>query len=106
MLISKSFDEWENSYKSAAHVLKDMPLKLEKLNDIHNRPQYYAGYYCRNIPGNLGMKGSVSSEANHSSIISHFGDSGAWSIVYHINKLMEKQDYFIGMDTKKEIIYS
>ena len=78
-----------------------MPLKLEKLNDIYNRPQYYAGYYCRNIPGNLGIKGSVSSESNHSSIISHFGDSGAWSIVYHMNKLMQRQQYFSGVDTKR-----
>ena len=77
MLIGKTKDGWEISYKNAAIVLKDMPLKLEKLNEIYKRPQYYAGYYCRNIPGNLGMKGSVSAEVNHASIVSHFGDSGA-----------------------------
>ena len=58
------------------------------------------------IPGNLGIKGSVFAEANHSSIVSHFGDSGTWSIIYHINKLMKMQTYFISLDTKKEIIYS
>ena len=83
-----------------------MPLKLEKLTDIYNRPQYYAGYYCRDVPGNLGIKGSVSAESNHASIVSHFGDSGAWSIVSHINKLMERQNYFILIDTKTEIICS
>ena len=77
MLICKTVDEWEISYKSAAEVLKDMPLKLEKLTDIYNWPQYYAGYYCRDIPGNLGIKGSISAEENHASIISYFGDSGA-----------------------------
>ena len=48
MLIGRTVDEWEKSYKSAVKVLKDMPLKLEKLSNIHNRPQYYAEYYCRN----------------------------------------------------------
>ena len=83
-----------------------MPLKLNKLTDIYNRPQYYAGYYCGDIPGNLGIKSSVSTGVNHASIISHFGDSGTWSIVYHINKLIERQNYSVSLDTKIEIIHS
>ena len=49
-----------NSFKSAAIVLKDMPLKLEKSTEIYNRPQYYDEYYCRDIPSNLDIKGSTS----------------------------------------------
>ena len=73
MLICKTVDEWENSFQSAAIVLKNILLKLEKLTDNYIRPQYYAGYYCTHIPGNLDIKGSVSIEANNSSIVRNFG---------------------------------
>ena len=99
-LICKNVDEQENSFKSPAIVLKDMPLKLEQFTEIYNRPQYYAGYYCRDIPGNLKIKGSASAESNYFFIVSHFDESGARSIVYHSNTLMERQNNFISIDTK------
>ena len=98
MLLSKIKDEWEMAYDSARIKLVDHPRKLELLRQIYNRPSYYAGYYLSNIPGTLNIHGSQSSESNHSSIVRHFGESGAWSIVYQLKKLLERQRYFMSQD--------
>ena len=69
-------------------MLEANPRKLELLTSIYNKPSYYAGYYLGNIPGNLNIYGTAAAaESNHAAIVRHFGDSGAWNIVYHIRKL-------------------
>ena len=101
MLLSHTEQEWKEAYKSASTLLENMPLKQEKLDDIYNRASYYAGYYLCNITGNLNCHGSAPAEQNHSSVNAHFGESGAWTIIFQINKLMERQNYFINKDTTK-----
>ena len=98
MLLSKISNEWEMAHVSAKLKLEGYPRKLEILREIYNRPSYYAGYYLTNIPGNLNIHGTASSESNHSSIVRHFGESGAWSLVYQIKKLLERQRYFMSQD--------
>ena len=64
--------------------------KNEKLDGIYNHPSYYAGYFLFNITGNLKCHGSAPAEQNHSSITAHFEESGAWTIKFQSNKLLEK----------------
>ena len=56
-------------------------------------------YCCKIVPGNIDLKGSVYAELNHASIVIHFGDICSWTIVYHMHKLMEMQDYFLSIDS-------
>ena len=72
---------------------------MEKLQEIYDRPAYYAGYYVKRLPGNLNANGSAPSEANHSSITAHFGGSGAWTSIFHLHNLMERQQYLLNKDT-------
>ena len=89
MLLSKSREEWDTAYQSCKALLSGHPRKLELLQSMYDTPTYYAGYYLANIPGNLNLHGTAAAESNHASIVRHFGDSGAWDIVYHIKKLLE-----------------
>jgi hypothetical protein len=68
MLLSCTKDEWRFSYRKAREAVKEFPLMVEKLEQIYNNPSYYAGYYLKNIVGNLTLLGSVPAEINHSSI--------------------------------------
>ena len=79
MLLSKTEEEWKSSHNEAVTILVDKLRKLEKLQEIYDRPAYYAGYYVKKIPGNLNANGSAPSEANHLSFTDHFGGSGAWT---------------------------
>ena len=98
MLTSNSESEWTIAFKAATNLLRDYPSKLQKLNEIYDRPSYYAGYYVRNIPTNLLLLGSSPAESNHSSITKHLGDCGVWTISHQITKLMERQQYFLNQD--------
>ena len=49
----------------------------------------------------MNCHGSTPAEQNHPSVRAHFGESGAWTIIYQINKLMERHIYFINKDTTK-----
>lgn len=51
-------------------------LKLDKLKKIKNNPEYYAGYHLRQMVGNLGKSGDISSEQNHSSTSTWLGPGG------------------------------
>ena len=99
MLLSRTEEEWNSAYNDACVILVDHPRKLEKLKEIFDKPSYYAGYYVRRIPGNLNANGSAPYEANHSSITAHFGGSGAWSSMFHLHNLMERQQYLLNKDT-------
>ena len=99
MLLSKTEEEWKSSYNEAVTILVDKPRKLEKFQEIYDRPAYYAGYYGKRLPGNLNANGSAPSEANHSSITTHFGRSGAWTSIFHLHNLMERQQYLLNKDT-------
>ena len=53
------------------------------------------------MTGNLKCRESAPVKQNHSSVNAHFGESGAWTIIYHINKLLERGNSFINKDTTK-----
>ena len=82
MLICKTKEEWESSYKSAVMLLEAYPRKIELLT-IYNKPSYYAGYYLTNIPGNLNIHGTAAAESNHATIVRHFVtvELGIWFII-------------------------
>ena len=77
----------------------DNPLKLDKLNEIYDRPAYDVRYYVKCIPGNLNVNGSTLSKANHSCTAARFGDSGAWISIFHLHDLIERQQYLVNKDT-------
>ena len=89
MLLSDTEEEWNIAYMDASSILEHLPAKFEKLKQIHDRPSYYAGYYLRGLYCNIFLAGNTAAEVNHSSIISHLGDCGMWTISYQISKLME-----------------
>ena len=49
MLKSVTIDEWNISFAMASKLLSNRPDKLQLLNDIYSKPEYYAGYYIRKI---------------------------------------------------------
>ena len=98
MLLSKSEEEWNAAYSSAISLLQNYPRKKELLNAINNRPSYYSGYFANEIPGNLNLHGTSCAESNHAAIVRHLGDSGAWNIVFHIKKLLERNQFYIKKD--------
>ena len=69
---------------------------------MYDRPSYYSGYYLADIPGNINLHGTAPAEINHSSIVAHFGESGAWSLVYQIKKLLDRQRHFLKKDLKMD----
>lgn len=92
MLLSDRKDDFEQCYINATNYVKNDPEKLAKLDVIKDNPSYYAGYYIRQITGNLEIKGDVSSEQNHASVVAHLGESGGgWSIMAHICELIKRQ---------------
>ena len=101
MLLSKSKEEWDIAYDSA-FCLIDSPRKRKLLKTIYNKASYYAGYFTNDIPGNLRLHGTSAAESNHAAIVRHFGESGAWSIVYHIKRLLERQRFYIKSDILKD----
>ena len=101
MLLSNTSEEWDNAYNDAIIIIRDYPLKLEKLKEIYDRPSYYAGYYVREIYGNLLLVGNSAAESNHASITQHLGHGGEWTICEQITKLMDRQQYFINIDRQK-----
>ena len=74
----------------ARYIIIDEPRKVGILDCIYEKPSYYAGYYIRNIKGNMRMKGSIAAEINHSSIASQIGSIGSFPITEKIVKLMER----------------
>ena len=102
MLTCESQDEWDIAYNQALSLITNYPQQKDKLQDIYNRPSYYAGYICRRICGNLKLISSVPAEQNHSSITRHLGDSAMWSITEQIKNLMERQMYFLNIDEKHQ----
>ena len=98
MLLSDTILQWQNAYKEAKLILRDYPLKCEKLSEIYDRPSYYAGYYVRKIDNNLLLAGNSPAESNHSSIVSNLGPGGIWTISNQITKLMDRQQNFINRD--------
>ena len=95
MLLLQTKEQW----KSSCTILVDNPLKLDKLNEIYDRPAYDVRYYVKCIPGNLNVNGSTLSKANHSCTAARFGDSGAWISIFHLHDLIERQQYLVNKDT-------
>ena len=87
------------------HKVLDNPITRISFRDIYQNPSYYAGYYLRNIDGNIWLLGSVSAEQNHSSIISYIGDGGNWSIMLHMSKLMSRHQDYVKKRKQKKICY-
>jgi hypothetical protein len=86
-------EEWEHSYTSAKkHLLVDAE-KLCVLQQIYNEPSHYAGWFLKNIEGNLLLDGSVPAEQNHSSVAAHLGRGGSWSVAEQVTKLLKRQTH-------------
>ena len=85
--------------------LENDPQKLGKLDNIYQNPSYYAGYYLRNIEGNLWLLGSVTAEQNHASIVAYMGEGGNWSIMLHMSMLMSRHQDHVKKRKQKKIFY-
>jgi hypothetical protein len=91
MLKSKTKEEYKLSFDIAMETARSDPLKASYIEKIFNNPQYYAGYYLKEIDGNLQMMGSAPAEQNHSSICSHLGNGANWTVSENIRQLIERQ---------------
>jgi hypothetical protein len=86
-------DEWEVSYSSAkTHLLNDAE-KFSALEEIYQDPSHYAGWFLKEIEGNVFLNGSVPAKQNHSSVAAHLGAGGSWSIVEQVFKLLSPQTH-------------
>jgi hypothetical protein len=86
-------EQWENSFTSAKkHLLHDAD-KFSLLEKIYKDPSHYAGWFLKNIEGNLDLHGSVPAEQNHSSVAAHLGRGGSWSVAEQVTKLLDRQTH-------------
>ena len=91
MLLSKTTEEWEDSYKCGRDVVVNSPQMLSALDKIYEDPEKYSGYYLRGIEGNLMMNGDVSAEQNHSGVVAYLGVGAAYSISEQMTHLLGRQ---------------
>jgi hypothetical protein len=67
------------------------PAKFSALQEIYENSSYYAGWYLREVEGNLSSVGSTPAEQNHSSVCAHLGDGATWQIAEQVSKLLRRQ---------------
>ena len=97
-----SREEWELSYVSAKkHLLHDAE-KFSTLEGIYSDPSHFAGWFLKNIEGNLFLNGSVPAEQNHASVSAHLGAGASWSVVEQVSKLMSRQTHLTSKRRQKE----
>ena len=97
-----SRDEWELSYISAKALLLHDASKFSALEEIYNDPSHFAGWFLRNIEGNLFLNGSVPAEQNHSSVAAHLGAGASWSVVEQVSKLLSRQTHLTSKRRQKD----
>ena len=105
MLNSDTKEQWDICYNKALKVIEADPRVVEKLVHIGQSESYYAGYYLKNIEGNLGLRGSSPVESNHSSNVAHLGKGASWSISEHIAHLFNRQQHLYTLELQEENDY-
>jgi hypothetical protein len=88
-----SKEDWEDSYTSAKQHLLGNAEKFLALEQIYKDPSHYAGWFLKNIEGNLLLNGSIPADQNHFSDAAHLGRGGSWSVAEHVTKLLECQTH-------------
>ena len=68
----------------------------------YDNPQYYAGYYTRDMIGNLRLNGMVAAEQNHSSITSMLGKGAMWDIWEQLRRLCERHQLHCDIECRDE----
>ena len=91
MFSSKSREEYEVGYVGAREVIVEDPAMCSKLDVFYHQPERYAGYFLRGLDENLGLKGDVAAEQNHSSVCAHLGEGATWQIAEQVSKLLRRQ---------------
>ena len=90
--------QWDLLYNKALRAIDDDPNKVDKLIEIGHNETYYAGYYLRDIAGNMNLMGSTPAEQYHASITFHLGKGASWSLAEQIVQLFKRQQF----DVKKK----
>ena len=75
---------------------------MDKLIEIGHNETYYAGYYLRDITGNMNLMGSTPAEQNHASITFHLGKGASWSLAEQIVQLFKRQQFDVKKKTQLE----
>ena len=78
MFSSKSIEGDDLGYAGARQVIHEDPAMCSKLDVFYHQPEQYAGYYPCGLEENLGLKGDVAAEQNHSSVCAHLGEGATW----------------------------
>ena len=89
MTDSKNREQWDKAYQSVKNKIRHKPLMVDNLDAIYSNPEYYAGYYLKQIPGNMLLMGDVPSEQNHSSVDANLGKGATWDVAEHISLLFQ-----------------
>ena len=103
MLKSTTVHEWKHSFDEASELLSQHPDKLQLLKDIYSKPDYYAGYYIRQINCNLNLNGSTIAEINHSSVVAHLGPGGLMTIMDQLSQLLTRQQFLYNKERDVEV---
>ena len=91
MLESRTKEEFDSAFLNARRIVCFLPTLVEKLEKIHGSPEYYSGYYLREMEGGLGRNGSAPAKENHSSVVAYIGEGGLWCIAEQIKYLLDCQ---------------
>jgi hypothetical protein len=104
MFTSKTIEEYELGYIGARQVIHEDPDMCSKLDVFYHQPERYAGYYLHALEENLGLKGDVAAEQNHSSVCAHLGDGATWQIAEQVSKLLRRQQEQGKQQNEKEAV--
>ena len=105
MLDSRTVEEWRNAFEVAKSLIQHNGDMYDNLVKIFKNPEYYAGFYRKQIEGNRGSQGDTPAEQNHSSIDAHLGKGATWDICEHISRLLGRQQLHAKQRSEREAIF-
>eukprot|EP00957_Ditylum_brightwellii_P094552 7200730-Ditylum_brightwellii.AAC.1 len=91
MLDYEAEEVWHNTFGAATGIISQFPNCQSELDFFYQNPMYYSRWYLNDIDGSFDCKGSTHTEQSHTSIVSHLGNGGNFSVAEHLKLLIERQ---------------
>jgi hypothetical protein len=89
MMDCNSIESWDIAAENARKLISSYPHLVMYIDEIHQNPSYYAGYFLKFLVGGaLGKNGSSGAEQNHSSVVAYNGKGANWCIADQLHHLI------------------
>ena len=97
MLLSKTIQEWDETYSQDIKVLAGDPDSVSIVIVICQNPSYHAEYFFKIIEGNMIVLGSAIADKNHSINVAIIGKGSSMSVVEFFSVLFSKINMLQGI---------